>query len=158
MVALAQLRRWSCVAGALATSACEPASTTPLAASPPATATRQAAPATTPTFVDDVQPILLEYCAPCHLGPTPDGCIGATCMPFFYESLTWYSCCKAPYRGYVTEPIEGCGERRVIDCSMARIHSFANNGKDPLPPDQLEILEAWVAAGIPHGEGSDALW
>ncbi len=112
----------------------------------------------TPTFSDDVQPILLEYCSPCHIGPSADGCIGSTCMPLFYESLTWYSCCLPPYAGYITEPIKGCGDKQVADCSLARVRSFAQNGKDPLPRDQLEILEAWLAGGIPEGEHGVTSW
>ncbi len=119
---------------------------------------RVAALASAPNFVEDVQPILMEYCSPCHLGASADACIGATCMPLFYESLTWYSCCLPPYAGYITEPIEGCGETRVADCSLARVRTFAANGKDPLPPDQVEILEAWLAGGIPHGPDVERFW
>ena len=110
------------------------------------------------TYDEDVQPILMEYCSPCHEGTTPDGCVASACMAFFYESLTWYSCCALPYTPYATEPIEGCGNTRVADCSLARVHSFERVGKDPLPADQVEILEEWIAQGMPKGNATTLTW
>jgi hypothetical protein len=113
-----------------------------------------------PTYVRDVQPILMEHCAPCHNGEAVrDGCMGATCMASSYDATQLYTCCP----GFVTiQPPEGppanCpitptqpeGWVRVAECNLTRIGQFAETGKDLLPDEQVRVLEEWVAVGAPY--------
>ena len=106
------------------------------------------------TWEKDVVPIVVEYCGPCHVGPTPDGCIGGTCLSNFYEAFaSWYTCCAPPYQVFKEEP-ESCPSNvdpvPVWACGMHRIYTFEEQGKDPMPEEQVRVLEEWIEDGTPE--------
>lgn len=103
-----------------------------------------------PTFVEDIQPIFEEWCNPCHLGDTPRGCMGTLCLSSFHEVHFLWTCCEAT--GIHEEPPPGCRNEPITvgACGLNRIHSFLEMGKDPMPPDQVELVEEWFAAGMPE--------
>jgi len=113
-----------------------------------------------PTYVRDVQPILMEHCAPCHYGEAVrDGCMGSTCMASSYEATQLYTCCpgfvliqppEVPPANCPITAAQPQGWVRVAECNLARIAQFEESGKDLLPEEQVRVLEEWVAAGAPY--------
>ena len=106
------------------------------------------------TWEKDVVPIVVEYCGPCHVGPSPEACIGGTCLSNYYEAfVSWYTCCMEPYQVF-QDPPSSCPESPeampVWQCGMIRIYNFVEQGKDPLPVEQVRILEEWIEDGTPE--------
>jgi formylglycine-generating enzyme required for sulfatase activity len=110
-------------------------------------------PATPPTWSHDIQPLVLEACAPCHLGPSLGACVGGACLSEYYEAFADYeTCCKGP-AGPGSSPSAECSDGPVMTvaaCGMVRISEFVTSGKDALPADQVDLLERWIAAGMPE--------
>jgi hypothetical protein len=103
------------------------------------------------TWNRDIQPILIEHCGPCHVGPDLTSCIGGSCMSMFYEAYAeWWTCCGAPYGVYAERPVclSGAEPVHIYECGMKRVYSFESQGKDPVPPEQVLILEQWIEDGL----------
>jgi len=105
-----------------------------------------------PTF-KEVQPILMERCTPCHVGDELNDC-PSTCFANFYDALAnRYTCCSAPFTVY-EEPPEDCtnllGSMTIAECGLDRVVNFERDGKDPVPPDQVLILQSWIDHGMPE--------
>ena len=105
-----------------------------------------------PTY-HEVQPILMERCAPCHVGEQLNDC-PSTCFSSFYESLPGrFTCCAPPFTLY-EEPPDDCQNLAVAmtigECSLERVLHFEEDGKDAVPPDQVLILKTWVEHGMPE--------
>lgn len=91
----------------------------------------------------DVQAIVEARCASCHSAPPRFG------APMALTTL------EAMHASAVTDPA-----RHVYEVVGQRIHDAARPMPPgaPLPADELAVLDAWIAAGAPAGEGiaSDA--
>ena len=109
-------------------------------------------PARPRTWDKDVQPILLEHCGPCHVGPAEQACVGGSCLSLFYDAFaTYWTCCSEPYIVFTEEPAScesGQIPGRVWECGMKRIYSFVSQGKDPVPDEQVRTLEEWIEDGL----------
>jgi hypothetical protein len=104
------------------------------------------------TWEKDVQPILLEHCGPCHVGPAEQACVGGTCLSLFYDAFaSYWTCCTAPYIVFTEKP-DSCESNAlpipVWQCGMNRIYSFVSQGKDPVPDEQVKVLEEWIEDGM----------
>jgi len=105
-----------------------------------------------PTY-HEVQPILMERCAPCHVGEQLYDC-PSTCFASFYESLPGkYTCCAPPFTLY-DEPPDDCTNLSMTmtigECGLDRVINFVADGKDAVPPDQVLILKTWIEHGMPE--------
>ena len=105
-----------------------------------------------PTFLE-VQPILMERCTPCHVGEALNDC-PSTCFANYYEALAHrFTCCSAPFTVY-EEPPENCtgllGSMTIAECGLDRVIHFERDGNDPVPPDQVLILQTWIDHGMPE--------
>ena len=92
-----------------------------------------------PTYVDDVRPILLANCVRCHRAP-------AACTPF-------------ERRGYRLDHWSDVGDVRGVATMTERITVRAADLGDmppdnPLPEREREILRRWQRAGSPRGDES----
>lgn len=92
-----------------------------------------------PTYVDDVRPILLANCVRCHRAP-------AACTPF-------------ERRGYRLDHWSDVGDVRGVAAMTERITVRAADLGDmpddnPLPEREREILRRWQRAGSPRGDAS----
>ena len=102
------------------------------------------------TWDTHIQPIFEEHCSPCHLGTEKKGCLWS-CLANIYEANTeLWTCCQV--NPFADEPpvCDGGEPMTLAECGLVRIHGFLNDGKDPIPPDQVQLIEAWVAAGMPR--------
>ncbi len=103
----------------------------------------------TPTYTQDIQPILQAKCDPCH---TSEGAGG-------FNHATDYEATQ--------EPSEVCAGMKVYQCMLRRVQngSMPEDGDcsgDPatdadnarcLTAAEQDQLAAWVAAGAPEGPG-----
>lgn len=103
----------------------------------------------TPTYTQDIQPVLQAKCDPCH---TTDGAGG-------FNHATDYAATQ--------EPSEVCAGMKVYQCMLVRVQngSMPEDGSctgDPaadadnarcLTAAEQDQLAAWVAAGAPEGPG-----
>ena len=85
-----------------------------------------------PTF-EEVEPILMERCTPCHVGEQLNDC-PSTCFATFYEALAHrFTCCSAPFTVY-EEPPTDCknllGSMTIAECGYDRVIHFERDGKD----------------------------
>jgi gluconolactonase len=94
----------------------------------------------TPTWVDDVQPILARYCLSCH-GATPVG--GAPMALDTYARVTarWRSA-----RSGQEEPVYVSIGRTVTATGAL----MPPGPTSPLTAEELDTIAAWVAAGAPE--------
>ena len=112
--------------------------------------TERAALAQSPTW-REAEPILLEHCSPCHVGPSASACVGGTCLALYYEAAAqMYACCGDASVPASRTPPTSCDAQPVMYCGLQRIYSFVANGKDAVPADQIAILERWFHEGMPR--------
>ncbi len=111
-----------------------------------------APPPETPAWSHDIQPLVIEACAPCHIGPTKTACMGNTCLSSFYDAMTdLETCCKGAEGPGAQESATCSGAAlSVAACGLKRVYEFPTSGKDPLPADQVDLLKRWLDAGVPE--------
>jgi len=95
----------------------------------------------TPDYTKDVAPILKKHCQECHR----DGAIG----PWAMES-------HARVKNYARMIEEVLLTRRMPPWDPAPDHGKFSNGNE-LTREETQILQRWVNAGAPAGEGADPL-
>jgi gluconolactonase len=104
-----------------------------------------AEPLRTPTWVDDVQPIIAGACLSCH-GATP---IAGAPMP-----LVTYANVTAMYRSLRTPPEMAEVYRFVARAMSSTVAPMPSGGM--LPPAQVDVVVRWAAAGAPERAPIDA--
>jgi gluconolactonase len=104
-----------------------------------------AEPLRTPTWVDDVQPIIAGACLSCH-GATP---IAGAPMP-----LVTYANVTAMYRSLRTPPEMAEVYRFVARAMSSTVAPMPSGGR--LPPAQVDLVVRWAAAGAPERAPADA--
>jgi gluconolactonase len=102
-------------------------------------------PLPTPTWVDDVQPIIAGACLSCH-GATP---IAGAPMP-----LVTYAQVTAMYRSLRTPPEMAEVYRFVARAMSSTVAPMPSGGM--LPPAQVDLVVRWAAAGAPERAPLDA--
>lgn len=111
-------------------------------AGPPREAARPATavPDTVMSFADDVLPIFRERCAQCHGGEDE---AGQVITEAYLDLLTYEGVMMGSEFGTVVEPGEPA-ESVLLD--MVEVGDMPEEG-DPLPPEEIEIIRAWIAQG-----------
>ena len=100
------------------------------------------APRGAPITFREAQTVLYEHCTPCHKGETTTGCVGGTCMASFEEAnFGLDTCCNGLGGATDCAPAERISMAR---CGLKRIAGFLKEGKEPLPDEQVRLLERWV--------------
>jgi WD40 repeat protein len=100
-----------------------------------------------PSFKRDIAPLLLNNCLACH-GPKKSE--GAYRIDTF-ERITAAGDSTQP--GFVAKDLEGSEAfRRIVSTDPKERMPLEG---DPLPPDQVALLKAWIEAGLPF-DGPDA--
>lgn len=97
-------------------------------------------PADGPTYTRDIQPLMAAKCATCHT----EGGIA----PFPLETYEQVSAMKAAVAGAVTS--------RTMPPWMASPDCTDYRGDFSLTDAQIDSIAAWVSAGAPEGDASDA--
>ena len=117
----------------------------------PASGTGQTPPPGPPTWGGTMRAFHLEHCAPCHLGTEHAHCQAGVCLSSSYQALTqWKTCCGGPPSVSPEAPICDSPVVTAAQCGLERALLFPEAGKDPLPPEQLDLLSAWLDAGVPE--------
>lgn len=94
------------------------------------------------TFVDDVQPIINQYCVGCHV-PGQEGYEKSELLLDSYEGLM-----KGTRFGRVVEP--GSAETSslyLLVSGKGRLLLTMPHGKDYLSNDEVRIIRAWIDRG-----------